>query len=72
MPQGAELLRVEVQEGTPCIWALVDDAHSIMERRIEVSGTGHTMDPGVTKAQYVGTFFLDALVFHVFDLGEHR
>jgi len=65
----ASLLTVAVQDGAPCIWALVDPAQPSRERRIRIYGTGHSInEPG----RYIGTFQLlgGTLVFHVFDGGE--
>ena len=69
MPKGARVLTVQVQQGQPCVWALVDphtDPDDYWPVTLCTYGTGHPMpgDPG----EYVGTFQLSggALVFHVF------
>lgn len=69
MPEGAAILSCQVQNGTPCIWALVrPDAPTQEVRRIQIFGTGHPMD--VTPKVFVGTFQIHggALVFHVFEV----
>ena len=65
MPEGACILTVQVQSGSPKIWALVDTEWPPADRRIEVFGTGHEMPFG--HRGYIGTFQLGKLVFHVFE-----
>lgn len=69
MPEGAEVLSVQVQNGSPCMWAKVD---TITEertwRQFVIYGTGHpTFD---FPSKFIGTFQMDngSLVFHVFEL----
>lgn len=70
MPNGAEVLSVQVQHNVPCLWALVDPEMQKEERTFEVFGTGHSIkyDMGVER-KYIGTFQLDGgyLVFHLFE-----
>lgn len=70
MPKGAQVLSVQIQDGAPCIWALVDPDAKKEKRLFEVLGTGHTMpeDMGINRA-FIGTFQLWAgrLVFHLFE-----
>jgi hypothetical protein len=67
LPDGAQVLTVQMQHGSPCMWALVDLARPIGRRFFDVYGTGHAMpaDPG----RYVATFQMEggALVWHVFE-----
>ena len=67
MSAGAQVLCVQVQNATPCIWALVDIEAKKTLRTFATYGTGHQHEsiPG----RYVGTYQLEggALVFHVFD-----
>jgi hypothetical protein len=70
MPKGAQVLCVQLQDTTPCIWALIPDTEApVVDRHFAVFGTGHPVDlvPGF---QYLGTFqfaFPMPLVFHVFE-----
>ena len=68
VPQGAALLSCQVQSGTPCLWALVDDSAPRVKRRIRIHGTGHPV-AGVDHLSFVDTFHLHGgqLVFHVFE-----
>lgn len=70
MPIGATILDVQVQNGQPQIWALVDPNAEVEVRNIVMYATGEKIqgDPGV----YIGTFQIYNtlnLVYHVFDKG---
>jgi len=68
MPSGAEVLCVQVQDGKPRLWAMIDPDYAMREyKTIEVYGTGHPIEPGERK--YISTFQLrdGSLVFHVFE-----
>lgn len=67
MPAGADVLCVQLQNGSPCLWVKVDVQSKPTARRFYVVGTGHPM---LVKAkEYVGTFQMSGgqLVFHVFE-----
>ena len=68
MPVGAKLLTVQVQDGMPQLWALVDEEAAIETRTFATYGTGNPMPDGDPGA-YVGTYQISggALVFHVFE-----
>lgn len=65
MPEGAEPLAVQMQDGTPTMWAKVHPDAQIVERRFYVCGTGHDIHPGAGR--HVGTFQVLGMVFHVFE-----
>ena len=67
MPEGAEILSMQVQHGTPCIWAKVDREKRTVKRRFIIVGTGWIVPVEATK--FVGTFQLSggAYVFHLFE-----
>ncbi len=68
MPKGAEILCIQMQDTTPCLWAKVDSAEKEMQPRIiETCGTGNRINSLVHN--YIGTYQLSssALVFHVFE-----
>lgn len=66
MPQGAQILTVQVQHDTPCLWALVNSENPLQARGIQIFGTGH---PASNAGEYIGTFQVagGSLVFHVFE-----
>ena len=68
MPRGAQPLCVQVQNGDPFLWALVDTEAAPVQRVLQVRGTGHPCD-GFIASHFVGSFQLHggALVFHLFD-----
>ena len=68
MPQGAQVLTVQMQGGTPCLWARVDTERALERRSFDVYGTGHEV-PDDPRLVYVSTFQMDngALVWHVFE-----
>lgn len=71
VPRGATALDVQVQNGVPCIWAIIDEAEPVTARRVLIRGTGHDCS-GLEDVAHLGTFQLHdgAIVFHVFDGGE--
>jgi len=73
LPAGAEVLSVQVQRETPCIWALISTEEPAVPRRFRLVGTGQPVD---FAGRFIGTFQLasGALVFHLFEIpqGEGR
>jgi hypothetical protein len=72
MPIDAQLLTVQMQGDTPCLWALVDDHLPKVSRAFEIYGTGQRVPEN--HGQYVATFQMNdgALVFHVFETKQTR
>ena len=69
MPKGSEILSVQMQNGIPCLWALViPDEKRTEIKKIETFGTGHPMmyDLGIVRL-FIGTYQVKGLVFHVFE-----
>lgn len=68
IPEGVQYLCVQVQNGVPCLWAIVDPTAELRDRRIETYGTGHPIAIH-GKRKYLGSYQLKegALVFHVFE-----
>lgn len=68
MPAGAEIVCVQVQRGTACLWAKVNPDAPTDERGFWMHGTGHDISHD-RLGRYVGTFQIaaGALVFHVFE-----
>ena len=67
MPAGGMALSVQMQNGVPCLWAVVDTDAPKIKRIIHVYGTGHPMESHVHR--YISTFQMQggALVFHAFE-----
>jgi len=71
LPKDSKILTVQTQNNIPCIWVLVDTEQKEEERRYEIYGTGHRIDPTL-NLEYIGTFQVDGgtLVFHLFEVKE--
>ena len=69
MPEGAEILSVQVQHETPCFWALVDATAPTTTRTFVIHGTGHAVTNPEEK-KFIGTFQLKGglYVFHLFEV----
>jgi hypothetical protein len=68
MPMGADILSIQVQQGIPTIWAMVDpDAPQVM-REFRCLGTGYPVPKGLPM-RFIDTVQLmdGELVFHVFE-----
>lgn len=72
LPEDAEILTVQIQNGIPCIWAIVDTKNDLKHRKIVTIGTGHEISNMGRFQKYIGTYQYDAnnLVFHVFEVTE--
>lgn len=67
LPAGAQLLTVQLQDGEPRLWALVDGYVGLTQvRTIEIHGTGNPIESGPQR-QYVATFQQPPFVWHVFE-----
>ena len=54
MPKGSKILSVQMQYDKPCLWALVDDHTTFVEKReIILAGTGHPIEADNLK--FIGT-----------------
>jgi len=68
IPDEAEILSVQMQDGSPKLWALLDTAAAgLSERKILIFGTGNIIPEGNFK--FISTFQMreGRLVFHVFE-----
>ncbi len=72
MPSLARILTVQVQKGTPCLWALINPAAEFQKRVLRIYGTGHDIPESLTNLTYISSIQLasETLIFHVFDAGE--
>jgi hypothetical protein len=69
MPEGAQILAVQEQDGAGHIWALVDPNAPRVFRDFLLVGTGCAIDDSF-RVEHVGTFqqVNGALVWHVFEV----
>ena len=67
VPQGSQILSVNNQDLTPCLWVMVDDERQRTEVIIEVFGTGHKIEVGSgIERKFLGTAVCGFFVWHVF------
>lgn len=71
MPVNAVVLSVQVQNGVPCIWAMVDSEERLKVRQFAVVGTGNPINQDMTGWRFIGTFQLlgGDIVLHLFEVG---
>jgi hypothetical protein len=65
LPQHRKFLSLQLQNGIPCLWFLVDpdtDKESVI---FDFFGTGQPINRFIGK--FIGTVQLDNLVFHLFE-----
>lgn len=63
-PRGAKFLTFQLQDGTPCFWALVDESAPLVEYLVTVRGTGHAIPDN--RGTYIGTAQDGTYVWHGF------
>lgn len=67
LPVNARILSVQVQDGNPCIWAILNVQEKQVEiRTFEIFGTAHQIPPGVRN--YIATFQTPPFVWHLFEI----
>lgn len=67
LPEGAKILKVELQGQHPNIWALVNSENTNQKRSFRFAGTGHSLPD--KNLNYIGSIHPHngALVFHLFE-----
>ena len=69
LPLGAKPLHIEEQNGTVCLWALVDPSAMPTVRKFCMRGTGHPIENDDADLDHVGTFTVrERFVFHLFEV----
>jgi len=70
LPRGAQVLTVQMQRGSPQMWALVDPGAGMESRRFRLLGTGIAFNE--TGLRYINTFQMreGRLVLHLFEVEE--
>lgn len=80
MPTGAKILSVQAQNGTLCMWAVVDEMPenqsnvSVEYRTFYIFGTGNSIPAGMPThvvsdhKYFIGTVQMDGFVWHVFEV----
>ena len=66
LPSGSTALSVQVQNGIPCLWVLVDVEAVKTSVKVYTIGTGHPAPEDIDECQFVDTYQMGVFVFHVF------
>ena len=64
IPAGARILKVDVQGGQVCVWALVLKGAERVTRTVCVVGTGHPIE--LDSFSYLETIQDDPFIWHIF------
>ena len=67
MPEGAEILAIQLQDSMICIWAMVDKDAQMIERYIVVCGTGQKLPEDMRGYKYITTLQMNVYVWHLFE-----
>jgi hypothetical protein len=68
LPKDAKPLCVQMQNGAPYMWVVLDNEAKTDDRIFHCTGTGHDMSRySTSRLDYIGTFQGEGLVFHVFE-----
>lgn len=70
LPKNAEILYVGTQQGSMCIWCLIDEKVGLEPRQFYLFGTGQQIERILGyRYVYIGTFKLDndTLILHLFE-----
>jgi len=65
IPETADFLTVQIQDGVPVMWCLVDKDAVLIDVDVIMKWTGNDATD-VKLGRYVNTFTMNGLVFHVF------
>lgn len=65
LPEGAQFLRVAMQNDTQQMWFLIPDGAKPVERKFRLYGTGQDVQPG---AKWLYTYDNGPFVLHLFEL----
>jgi len=63
MPEGSEILSIQVQGGMPTLWAICDPSRKNYNRVLSCYGTGHKVR---YTQNYIGTIQINGFVWHLF------
>ena len=67
MLEGAHILKVECQQGIPCIWAIVQTECKMVTRKFRVYRTGHPLSKSARGTNHIATFQQGSFVWHMFE-----
>lgn len=65
IPVGANIISVQMQNGVPCIWAIVDTTAEVIPVQFQIYGTGQEI-PTDCRLKHIGSIQDGQYVWHVF------
>jgi hypothetical protein len=68
LPIGAELLTIQNQNGSLCLWASVDEKAFLEARTFAIYGTGNPLPESIGR--YISTVQMDGFVWHIFEIDK--
>lgn len=69
IPEGSEILSVQVQNGVPCLWVLVHNTEAeTVTTKLTTVGTGNPISDDIGKSEFIGTYQIPTYGFigHLF------
>ena len=70
---GATILDIQLQDGDPYMWIIIDTEKKVEKRILRIYGTGHTLDDNANINNYLGTYQTkNGFVWHVFDITDSK
>lgn len=64
IPNDGEILSVQMQNGEPQIWVMVESDDYITQRHFRIFGTGHEVSGNL---KFIGTVHIETFVWHLFE-----
>ena len=65
LPLGAQILTIQLQNGSPTLWALVEPDNTLVDRTISIVGTGWEVEDNM---EYICTYMDGPFVWHAFEI----
>jgi len=73
MPGGGSVLNVQMQDGSPFLWAIVEPGLNLVKKKFVMVGTGHEYkEEYFSQLRYINTFQVDSLVLHLFEVDDYN
>jgi hypothetical protein len=66
MPRGSKILTCQLQNGSICLWALVNPTQELEHRIIQIVGTGNPFEYA-TDPIYIASVQQSQFVWHIFE-----
>ena len=66
IPEKSEIMDIQMQNGLPVMWVLVDTDSPVIDVKISIYGTGCNIPEGTTENDYIATVQDGSMVWHFF------